>query len=402
MSVNKGERSRSRSSRPTPNYHDRHPAPRLLRRQRRAADRRPNLHADRHRRRSRPARRQATTGPDRLRQLERVGSWTVPSNAVSGVYIAHSSRDDTGGDEPHPVRRARRREPLGHRRPDLGRDLAGLQHLRRQQPLHVHGACPPGNPRATRPPTRSPTTGRSTTEQDSAGLGAVPRRRVPDDPLPRGERLRRQLHERRRHPRRGPLLAEPQDVHLQRPRRVLVRRRSAPTSRRRATPASTSRSSAATRCSGRRGSSRASPARPRANRTIVSYKDTHFDAPTGSRWSGREPGATRASPAADGDRPRTRSPASRSSSTPARATSRCPPHTASCACGATRRRATLAPGQTLTLAPGHARLRVGRRRRQRVPAGGPVPALVDDGQRPRGVHRLRQHDRSATARRRTT
>ena len=52
------------------------------------------------------------------------------------------------------------------------------------------------------------------------------------------QRLRRQLHHRRRHrpPRRR--AARAQDVPVRRPRRVLVRRRSAPTSRRPATPAS--------------------------------------------------------------------------------------------------------------------------------------------------------------------
>ena len=34
---------------------------------------------------------------DRLRELGGVGVWTVPSTAVSGVYIAHLVRDDTGG-----------------------------------------------------------------------------------------------------------------------------------------------------------------------------------------------------------------------------------------------------------------------------------------------------------------
>ena len=47
-------------------------------------------------------------------------SWTVPSTAVSGLYIAHLVRNDTGGEQPHPVRRPQRREPLRHPVPDLG------------------------------------------------------------------------------------------------------------------------------------------------------------------------------------------------------------------------------------------------------------------------------------------
>ena len=43
--------------------------------------------------------------------------------------------------------------------------------------------------------------------------------------------------------------------------------------------------------------------------------------------------------------------------------------------------ATLAAGQTLTLGARHARLRVGRGRRQRLPPGRPVPAVLDDRQR---------------------
>ena len=46
-------------------------------------------------------------------------SWTVPSTAVSGVYLAHLVRDDTTGGSHDPVRRPERREPLRHAVPDL-------------------------------------------------------------------------------------------------------------------------------------------------------------------------------------------------------------------------------------------------------------------------------------------
>ena len=46
-------------------------------------------------------------------------SWTVPSDAVSGLYLAHLVRDDTRRRKPHPVRRPQRREPLRHLVPDL-------------------------------------------------------------------------------------------------------------------------------------------------------------------------------------------------------------------------------------------------------------------------------------------
>ena len=65
-------------------------------------------------------------------------SWTVPSTAVSGLYLAHLVRNDKSQQQQHhPVRRPQRREPLGHAVHDLGYDLAGLQQPGRQQPLHM-------------------------------------------------------------------------------------------------------------------------------------------------------------------------------------------------------------------------------------------------------------------------
>ena len=140
-------------------------------------------------------------------------SWAVPSDAVSGLYIAHLVRNDTGGEQPHPVRRAQRRQPLRHRVPDLRRDLAGLQHLRRQQPVHVHGQLPVREPHGVQGclqgvlqpavPHRAGRQGRSWFITPST-----------HDPVPGDERIRRQLHERprRRHPGRAP--AQPQDLHV--------------------------------------------------------------------------------------------------------------------------------------------------------------------------------------------
>ncbi len=63
-------------------------------------------------------------------------SWAVPADAVSGIYFAKLVRDDTAlGRQPHRLRRPRRRRPLRPALPDLRHDLAGLQPLRRQQPL---------------------------------------------------------------------------------------------------------------------------------------------------------------------------------------------------------------------------------------------------------------------------
>ena len=45
-------------------------------------------------------------------------SWTVPSTAVSGLYVAHLVRNDSGRQQPHTLRRPQRRQPLRHSVPD--------------------------------------------------------------------------------------------------------------------------------------------------------------------------------------------------------------------------------------------------------------------------------------------
>ena len=78
-------------------------------------------------------------------------------------------------------------------------------------------AAPPGAP------TRSATTGRSPRAGTGAG-GLGVQRRVPDGPLARAQRLRRQLHDRRRHRPARRRAARARDVPVRRPRRVLVGR----------------------------------------------------------------------------------------------------------------------------------------------------------------------------------
>ncbi len=144
--------------------------------------------------------------------------------------------------------------------------------------------------RATRPPTRSPTTGRCSTEGPSH---AVQRRRVPDDPLPRGQRLRRHLHQRRRRAPPARHAAQPQALHLQRPRRVLVRHaadRDGERARRRREPRVLH---AATRASGRPAGSRARPA-PRPPTARSSPTRTRTSPSARTRSSGPARGATRA------------------------------------------------------------------------------------------------------------
>ena len=126
--------------------------------------------------------------------------WTVPSNAVSGVYIALLTRNDTGGAEPDHLRRAQRREPFEDPAADLRRHLGGVQRLRRQQPVHLHGRLPAGQPeglqgRAFAVSYNRPFDG-ALHDRRRRLLSLV--RRIPDDALPGKERLRRQLHERGR------------------------------------------------------------------------------------------------------------------------------------------------------------------------------------------------------------
>ena len=65
--------------------------------------------------------------------------WNVPTDAVSGVYLARLQRldferqPDRRRRQPDPLRRAQRRREPRHRPADLRHDLAGLQCLGRQQ-----------------------------------------------------------------------------------------------------------------------------------------------------------------------------------------------------------------------------------------------------------------------------
>ena len=255
--------------------------------------------------------------------------------------------------------------------------------------------CPPGNPQAlpgrvlglVQPALR---------RHDPAGRRPlVPvLRRVPDDPVHRAQRLRRQLHEpgRRRRQRRAP--AQPRRDPLQRPRRVLVGAASGRTSRRPATPASASRSSAATRCSGRRAGSRAAPTARRRSTGRSRPTRTRTSTRRPIRWSGPAPGATRASAR------RATAAAPENSLTgqlfivnSGSSDIKVPAAYKNLRLWRNTAVANLGAGQTpdARARRADARLRVGRRRRQRLPPARAVQALVDDGQRRRVVHRLRQH-----------
>ena len=132
----------------------------------------------------------------------RVGLLDVPATRVSGVYLARLVRLDNGGAS-HVVFVVRddasRSASLV---PDLGRHLAGLQRLRRQQPVRLHRRLPAGQPEHLQGRLQGLLQpARSTPAGHAGGQRLALHGRVPDDPLPRAQRLRRQLHDRRR---RGP------------------------------------------------------------------------------------------------------------------------------------------------------------------------------------------------------
>ncbi len=161
--------------------------------------------------------------PDRLRQLGRDRILGRPERR--GVRRLHRPPGPQRHRrrEPHHLRRARRHQHVRRRRADVRRDVAGLQHLRRQQPLHVRRPVPARQPddvqggvRGVLQPAVEHGGGRR------RALRAVQRRRVPDDPLARAQRLQRQLPLGRRHEQQPGAAAPAPAVPLERARRVLV------------------------------------------------------------------------------------------------------------------------------------------------------------------------------------
>ena len=63
-------------------------------------------------------------------------SWDVPADAVSGVYIAKLTRGDTAGASHIPFVVRDDAEHGRHSLSDVRHDLAGLQPVRRQEPVH--------------------------------------------------------------------------------------------------------------------------------------------------------------------------------------------------------------------------------------------------------------------------
>ena len=219
---------------------------------------------------------------------------------------------------------------------------------------------------------------RSPPGEHADGPRLLLRRRVPDDPLAGAQRLRRRATcPASTADRRGVAAAQPQDLPVRRATTSTGRATSGRTSRRPATRASTSRSSAATRSSGR----------PAGSRSIdgTGHGLPHaglLQGDEGQRQDRPEPGVDRhlARPAVQPAR-RRRPPGERadrhSSSRSTRATvrrSRCPATDGKMRFWRnTTRRRPRRRRRSPTLGRRHPRLRVGRGRGQRLPAGRPDP-----------------------------
>ena len=124
------------------------------------------------------------TGLDRLRQLGGVRLLGRAGDAVSGIYFAELVRTDTAG---------RATSSSSSATTTASRTSCSRPPTRPGRPTTSTAATASTSAdRLPAAPTRSATTGRSRRAATSAG-GLGLQRRVPDGPLARGQRLRRQL-----------------------------------------------------------------------------------------------------------------------------------------------------------------------------------------------------------------
>ena len=222
-------------------------------------------------------------------------SWTVPSTAVSGVYIAHLVRNDTGGDS-HIAFVVR--DDASHS------DVVVQTSDSTWQAYNTYGgnslytctvACPPGNPPAYKAAYKVSYNRPFDTARRQRPSSLFHGAEYTHDPLPRGATATTSSYISGVDTPPARLAAQqPQAVRLQRPRRVLV----GDAARQRG-----GRPDAGVNLAFFSGNemfwkTRFEPSADGTNtpdRTLVSYKDTHFTAQR-IPWRGPAPGATRASP----------------------------------------------------------------------------------------------------------
>ena len=360
--------------------------------------------ADRPRRPSRRARRSPTHRADRLRQL---GGVARPGRCRAPPSRASTSRTSCATT---PAATATSSSSCATTRATS--DVVVQTSDTTWQAYNTYGgnslytctvACPPGEPAALQGRLQGLLQPPAQHRAGQPGVGAVPRRRVPDDPLPRGQRLRRQLRQRRR---RAP----------PRPRCCRTTSCSSP---------------AATTSTGPRRSAPAMEAARDAGVNLAFFSGNEGFWKT--RWEPSAAGASHGRPHArllqghalhraagpgrvDGhvarpalhDRGRRRHAGERAHRpvVPRQlrhvATSRCPYAYRQLRMWRNTAAATLGSGQSLDLAPDTLGYEWDVDADNGFRPAGLVPAVLDDRQRRRGVHRLRQHDASSTAPRRTT
>ena len=304
ISVNQGEtvslQDQRHGQRPVPH---RHLPDGLLPGQRRAQGRddhrprqSPQVQPARPDRTRRPAWSTAATGRSRR-------SWEVPADRDSGHLLRQARPRRHRRRQPHRLRRPQRRQALRPPLPDLRHHLAGVQRLRRQQPLRTGNSAdragravkvsynrpfddPRQRPAASATTTRcsTPSTRWSAGSSLTATTSATSPTSTPTASAPRSSNHK-------------VFLSVGHDEYWSAAQRANVEAR--------ATPASTSPSSAATRSSGRPAGRTASTARPRRT---APWSATRRRRPTprstrrADVWTGtwRDP---RFSPPADGGRP---------------------------------------------------------------------------------------------------
>jgi hypothetical protein len=101
-------------------------------------------------------------------------SWTVPSTAVSGLYLAHLIRNDTGGSSsiPFVVRNDASHSDMLYQTSDETMQAYNSYGGNSLYTCSVN--CPPGSPTAYKAPPRCPTTGRGTLRwMTMAGTGGA-------------------------------------------------------------------------------------------------------------------------------------------------------------------------------------------------------------------------------------
>ena len=321
-------------------------------------------------------------GPDRLRQLGRVGELGGPGRrGLRHLPRQARARGRDGRVEPHGLRRARRRRRLRAAVPDLRHDLAGLQPATAATRLYT--GSPAG--RAYKVSYNRPV---HHARLRAGGLGV--QRRVPDGPLAGAQRLRHLLHHgRRRRPLPAPSCSST--------------RRSCPSATTSTGRATQRANVEAARAAGvnlaffsgnevfwkTRWEQHRQPASAPHARHLQGDAREREDRPRADDWTGtwRDP---RFSPPADGGRPENALTGQLFQVNDGATTAiQVPAADGKMRFWRNTTIATQAAGATATLPERDARLRVGRGHRQRVPARRVVPALVDDGQQRAGADRLR-------------